>query len=123
MSPEGFSVLNTPCECTEPGFCRRHKCEKTTHWHILCQTRPDYFQLWEDQQGPGQEIIVSKPRKECCYRGPELRRHVCTACRGSVLVKVYSCDIHNECTLAKNVPDVRCCLDCSDFKPEEVEAR
>ncbi len=46
--------MTTPCECQEPGFCPRHRCEKTAHWHHLCRTRSDYFQLWEDARGPGQ---------------------------------------------------------------------
>ena len=44
----------TRCECSEPGFCPRHRCDKTPQWRRLCQTRPDYFQLWEHGGGPGQ---------------------------------------------------------------------
>lgn len=42
------------CECSEPGFCPRHKCNKTAHLHHLCKTRRDYFELWERGFGPGQ---------------------------------------------------------------------
>ncbi|MCA9045314.1 MAG: hypothetical protein KDA69_13390 [Planctomycetaceae bacterium] len=42
----------TQCVCTDPGFCERHQCQKTPHLLKLCQTRPDYFQLWEEGHGP-----------------------------------------------------------------------
>ena len=44
----------TGCECTEPGYCSRHGCEKSTRLWQLCHSRPDYFELWENQRGPGQ---------------------------------------------------------------------
>ena len=49
----------TPCECPEPGFCPRHQCEKPPHWHALCRTRADYFQLWENACGPAQNHASS----------------------------------------------------------------
>lgn len=45
------------CECHPDQFpfaCQRHQCHKTAHWHTLCQTRADYFRLWEEGRGPGQ---------------------------------------------------------------------
>ena len=44
------------CECDIPdgGYCQRHDVQKTAHWVMLCRTRPEYFRLWEDNQGPGQ---------------------------------------------------------------------
>lgn len=45
----------TDCTCTNPGFCERHKVKKNAHWHHLCQTRADYFDLWEHGRGPGQQ--------------------------------------------------------------------
>jgi len=44
----------TGCTCTEAGWCERHQCHKTAHWVELCQTHPGYWQLWEEQRGPGQ---------------------------------------------------------------------
>jgi hypothetical protein len=43
-----------PCECLEPGWCERHGCKKTPHWHHLCQTRDDYRAAWDAGHGPGQ---------------------------------------------------------------------
>lgn len=45
----------TDCECTEPGWCPRHGCRKSAHWQRLCRTQADYFRLWEQGRGPGQE--------------------------------------------------------------------
>jgi hypothetical protein len=47
---------STPCECPVAGFCERHQCQKTEHWHTLCRTRADYFDLWEQGRGPGQYL-------------------------------------------------------------------
>lgn len=44
----------TACECPNPGFCKRHNMEKGPHLHRLCQTRLDYFVMWEEGHGPGQ---------------------------------------------------------------------
>ena len=45
----------TGCECTEPGFCKRHGVEKPAHFVRLCQTRPSYFNAWEEGKGPRQQ--------------------------------------------------------------------
>ena len=42
----------TACSCKSAGFCDRHQCLKTEHWHNLCRTRADYFQAWEEGKGP-----------------------------------------------------------------------
>lgn len=46
----------TDCECANPGWCKRHHCKKHPHFHKLCQTRTDYFDLWERGAGPGQNL-------------------------------------------------------------------
>jgi hypothetical protein len=46
----------TGCECPIAGFCHRHNIQKNEHWHRLCQTKPSYFQAWEQGRGPGQPI-------------------------------------------------------------------
>ena len=42
----------TACECEQSGWCARHRCTKTPHWHLLCRRQEAYFQLWEHGQGP-----------------------------------------------------------------------
>ncbi len=42
------------CVCPLAGYCERHKVEKSERMHRHCQTRDDYFALWEAGRGPGQ---------------------------------------------------------------------
>ena len=53
----------TECQCLGDGpvSCALHQCEKTAHLHRLCQTRPDYFRLWNEGRGPGQ---MAAPQKQ-----------------------------------------------------------
>ena len=59
------------CHCEPSGYpfyCERHKVKKTAHWVRLCQTRPDYFQAWEEGRGPGQ-THAPLPKAESPRRG------------------------------------------------------
>ena len=52
----------TPCQCQMSGgekeiFCNKHKCLKSKSLHTLCQTRMDYFKMWENGEGPMQDPI------------------------------------------------------------------
>jgi hypothetical protein len=52
---------NTGCQCQfSPKdtvlFCKRHGCMKTKSLHTLCQSRQDYFNMWEDGAGPNQSL-------------------------------------------------------------------
>jgi hypothetical protein len=51
----------TDCQCTEQGWCERHKCHKTANLVKLCQNRQDYFDLWETGHGPAQKINGEVP--------------------------------------------------------------
>jgi hypothetical protein len=50
----------TACECTEPGWCERHKCQKTPAWYLLCRRQEAYYQLWEQGQGPCLNLIAEQ---------------------------------------------------------------
>jgi hypothetical protein len=120
-------MIATPCECSGPGFCPRHHCEKTPHWHYLCQTRADYFQLWEEGRGPGQNLpgpasaaAPPAPRSPCNHRGAAVREEVCPTCQGHVRLKVFACTIHTECTIARTVGGVACCATCSDYQAADA---
>jgi hypothetical protein len=54
-----IATQETGCECPAAGFCSRHKCTKVEHWHKLCQTNSEYFDLYERGNGPGQQ--TSRP--------------------------------------------------------------
>jgi len=56
-SVERQPLTETGCVCAEAGWCERHECQKPEHWHRLCQTRKDYFALWEEGRGPGQFVF------------------------------------------------------------------
>jgi len=53
----------TGCVCPAAGYCERHKTEKNEHWHMLCQTREDYFAVWEAGRGPGQRRSPGKNKR------------------------------------------------------------
>lgn len=42
----------TSCECTEPGWCARHRCQKSDGLFHLCQRSRDAFAAWENGRGP-----------------------------------------------------------------------
>lgn len=54
----------TACECEQSGWCPRHQCTKTAHWHLLCRRQEAYFQMWEQGQGPCLEGIGQPPPTE-----------------------------------------------------------
>lgn len=53
-------MCETGCVCAEPGWCERHNVLKSPHMHKLCQSRADYFALWESGRGPGQVVVPSE---------------------------------------------------------------
>ena len=110
-------MLVTACECEQPGWCPRHKCTKTRHWHQLCRSMPDYFRVWEEGRGPGQTPGLSRPlsRSDCVNRGEEIELRRCTGCRGEVLIRVFACTIHEACAVSAKFEDVKTCGNCSDF--------
>ncbi|MFQ5732191.1 MAG: hypothetical protein ACE5KM_09570 [Planctomycetaceae bacterium] len=105
------------CECRQPGWCERHQCYKTEHWHRLCQTRQGYFQLWEAGRGPGQNT-KRNPAAEfpCRHQGEHLRVQQCRSCAGSVRLKVFACPLHDECTIGKTISGIACCTLCDDYE-------
>jgi hypothetical protein len=112
----------TPCQCHGAGWCERHQCEKSEYWWQLCRRREDWFRLWEQGRGPGQQpaAIGDSVSTVCLHRGPVLREVPCLACRGQVRVKVFGCRIHIECTLGRMLADVACCAACADFQSSEA---
>ncbi len=42
----------TICECAGPGFCPRHRCNKTAFYITLCATKQEWFEKWEAGDGP-----------------------------------------------------------------------
>lgn len=112
-------MLTTGCECERHGWCERHQCHKSRHLHRMCQRSSRLFQTWEDGLGPGQHsllqstaIIAAKP---CLHLRAEVRQEVCTTCKGTTQVKVFECDLHDECTIGRQLPCISCCTRCKDY--------
>ena len=108
----------TDCECTEPGWCERHKCDKSRYAFEHCRRRLDFFEAWE--QGGMRHLCrgedTSLRSVSCVHRGQETRRVDCETCRGHVQVKVFECDIHDECVIGRSVDDVVSCAVCKDWQ-------
>jgi hypothetical protein len=106
----------TPCECTEPGWCKRHQCEKPRHFYELCRRRQDYFEMFEKGQSFLQQTKTRNPTQISCRHRGIVREEVdCATCNGSVRIKVFDCPLHERCTVGKRLEDTTCCLTCEDF--------
>lgn len=44
----------------------------------------------------------------------------CPSCQGRVRVKVFGCEIHQKCTIAKMIEDTVCCAICPDYQEEPI---
>lgn len=53
----------------------------------------------------------------CIHLGAETRREECTTCQGNVLVKLFACPIHGECSIEKPM-GVQICSVCKDYQPQ-----
>lgn len=106
----------TPCECTKPGWCERHQCEKSRHFYELCRRRQDYFEQFENGQSILQQVKRRfQPRELCQHRGEAVDEVECPSCRGTVKLKVFDCARHERCTLAKPIDGIGCCSNCTEF--------
>lgn len=55
-------VVESKCSCDGPGYCTRHGIFKTGHWHLLCRTRDEYRNSWDEGRGPGQSGAANQPK-------------------------------------------------------------
>ena len=66
------------------------------------------------------KVVVSagrpppRPDDSCKHRGGVLRLEQCPSCNGTVMVKVFSCEIHKECSILPKIAGVKACRGCSD---------
>ena len=120
--PESKIMHVTDCECEQAGWCERHQCEKAEHWWKVCCRSPTMFQAWEKGRGPGQskarQSSTTNRRERCICRGEVLGLEECRTCKGLVQLKVFTCAMHGECTLARQTEGAACCAVCSDYTPE-----
>lgn len=64
------------------------------------------------------------PRKRrsespCVHLGNEVRRQLCETCGGRVSIKVFSCALHGEATVGKDLHGIACCGTCKDYSPSD----
>lgn len=108
----------TECECSGPGWCARHQCDKSHYRFEMCRRSETWFQLWETGNGVGQVAANEEAKRlsiPCIFRGSELRTETCPTCLTHVSLKVFSCTRHAECTIAKRLDLVVCCAFCGDY--------
>lgn len=53
---------------------------------------------------------------DCMRLGAELRRQECPTCGGNVQIKVFTCAVRGECTIAKPLEGIACCQTCEQFE-------
>lgn len=62
----------TGCQCTYPGDCERYGRKVHSHHWKLCQTRPDYFELFSRKYGVHNEASMQSAAQDsapCVHRG------------------------------------------------------
>jgi len=86
----------TDCQCTSPGWCPRHQCEKNEYWLSMCQRVPALIEAWDRNAGPraAAQAVGPRSREPCTHRGAEMRHEECEGCRGKVLLKIFECAVH-----------------------------
>src|SRR4051812_45863093 len=62
--------------------------------------------------------VPARRERPCRHLGEEHRQQECRTCRGQVRIKVLTCAVHTECSLAKLLPGVACCRTCPDYEPQ-----
>lgn len=53
----------------------------------------------------------------CRHRGDEVRQEQCDTCAGRVMIKIFACELHQQCSLVKQLDGVVKCETCSDRRP------
>lgn len=59
-------------------------------------------------------------KSACVHLGAELRRADCPTCSGNVQVKIFACAARGECTTAKAIDGVPCCLGCTEYRAADA---
>jgi len=114
----------TDCECTEPGWCERHKCHKSKFIFESCRRRRDFFRAWEN--GGLRHLCRSDRahdrKKTCVHRGQELRKVRCETCTGNVQVKIFACSVYSECVIGSVVENLTSCVLCDSYQAQDDQS-
>lgn len=116
----------TACECSGPGFCSRHNCEKDRFWFEMCRRRPDYFTLWESGVNPAGRTrgAYAMPLPACRHRGIEpIGVVTCDLCGNRTAeVPLYACELFGKCTerrygtRTKEARETAACMQCAKYE-------
>ncbi len=106
----------TACECVKDGFCTRYQRDMVGRLREICRgeniapNKADYYrQAW---------LLENKRASSCAHLGEYTGRTVkCGTCANGTSLKVFACDVHGECTIAKPVPGIAKCAGCLQFSP------
>ncbi len=74
----------------------------------------------EAPSGPQPAWHPIAKRGPCKHLGDEVRREQCDSCSGKVLLKIFACEVHGECTTQKPLPGVPCCGGCEQYEASQL---
>lgn len=101
-------TITRPCRCDNisgPHY-DTSQCRKCWLFHY----DPEYCNHW----GGG----YHHPQLPCRHLGSDRGEKIlCPTCTGKVEVKLFSCDLHGECTTNKPITNIYCCNNCIDKSP------
>lgn len=109
--------MSRPCYCENVRIGSAY----TTDQCRLCwlyHHREDYRALWDSSDFGLLENSNPKAAK-CKYRGSHIREEECKACRGHVRIKIFACEIHQTCSIAKPIAGAHCCAECTEYESEK----
>jgi hypothetical protein len=94
--------------------CAREGCGK------LSAYTPDPPKKWKGQ--PRCRLSADDPQQQpvagnCQHLGEVSRLQECPTCTGKVQVKIFTCAVYDECSLAKPLPGIQTCANCPRYKP------
>jgi hypothetical protein len=100
------------------GVCRN--CDGTEAGECLAEI--DLPKLRAMLSGKGEQRAVKVTDKQltklsepedCPFRGAMLRTESCESCSGRTRIKVFGCELHQECSFG-DLPNIKSCVNCED---------
>ena len=99
------------CLCEQPGFCPVFERDMSPRQHQICRGEVLTPKQCEAYRAHWRALA----RGPCAHLGEEVRREQCQSCCGKVLLKIYACAVHGECTPQMPLAGVACCGGCTDY--------
>lgn len=103
-----------------PRPCAKRHPEPRDGCHLcwLYLTNHRYNRLWGGDGQVAGAVRATARVVPCRHRGAEVRRQDCATCAGKVLLKVFACAVHGECTIGRQHDATACCATCPDYQTE-----